>query len=85
MPAMARSRTRWSTTPARFEDFETAIPRQYVLVLHARSLLDRGRYDEALAEIAQGRGDWHGGLVIADGVEALVHARRGEDEPGRKA
>ncbi len=66
----------------RFAEFETTIPRQYVAVLHARTLLDRGRYDEALARMAEGRGDWHGGLVIADVIEALVHARRGEGEPG---
>jgi DNA-binding CsgD family transcriptional regulator/tetratricopeptide (TPR) repeat protein len=64
-----------------FEDFETAIPRQVVLVLHARSLLDRGRYDEALAEIEVSRKDWHGELVIADVIEALVHARRGAGQP----
>src|SRR5205085_4405582 len=65
----------------RFADFETTIPRQYVIVLPARTLLDRGRYDEALARVTHGRGDWHGGLVIADAVEALVLARRGEGDP----
>jgi DNA-binding CsgD family transcriptional regulator len=64
-----------------FADFDTAIPRQYLLVVHARTLLDRGRYDEALARVEEGRGDWHGGLVIADAIEALVHARRGEHAP----
>jgi DNA-binding CsgD family transcriptional regulator/tetratricopeptide (TPR) repeat protein len=64
-----------------FDDFETTIPRQVVHVLRARSLLDRGRYDEALAELAVGRRDWHGEVVIADAIEALVHARRGEGRP----
>ncbi len=64
-----------------FADFDTAIPRQYLLVVHARTLLDRGRYMDALARVEEGRGDWHGGLVIADAIEALVHARRGEHEP----
>lgn len=64
-----------------FADFDTAIPRQYLLVVHARTLLDRGRYTDALARIEEGRGDWHGGLVIADAIEALVHARRGEHQP----
>jgi DNA-binding CsgD family transcriptional regulator len=64
-----------------FADFDTAIPRQYLLVVHARTLLDRGRYADALARVEEGRGDWHGGLVIADAIEALVHARRGEDAP----
>ena len=67
-----------------FSDFDTAIPRQYVLVVHARTLLDRGRYTDALEQLANGRGDWHGGLVIADAVEALVHARRGDGEPRRQ-
>ena len=63
-----------------FSDFETTIPRQYLLVVHARTLLDRGRYADALAQLAKARGDWHGGLVVADAIEALVHARRGEHE-----
>lgn len=76
----------WADTVAadameRFADFETIIPREYLIVLHARSLLDRGRFDEALARVAEGRGDWHGGLVVADAVEALVFARRGDGEP----
>ncbi len=67
-----------------FSDFDTSIPRHYLLVVHARTLLDRGRYSEALAQLAEGRGDWHGGLVIADAIEALVHARRGEHEPRKQ-
>jgi DNA-binding CsgD family transcriptional regulator len=65
-----------------FADFDTAIPRQYLLVVHARTLLDRGRYADALARVQEGRGDWHGGQVIAEAIEALVHARRGEHPPG---
>jgi hypothetical protein len=64
-----------------FSDFDTTIPRQYVPVVHARTLLDRGRYADALEQLANGRGDWHGGVLIADAIEALVHARRGEHEP----
>lgn len=64
-----------------FDEFDTTIPRQYLLVLHARTLLDRGRYDEALARLVEGRRDWHGGLVIADAIEALVQARLGDGEP----
>jgi DNA-binding CsgD family transcriptional regulator/tetratricopeptide (TPR) repeat protein len=65
----------------RFSEFETTIPEQYVILLHARTLLDRGRYDEALERVEQGRGEWHGGLVVAEAVEALVLARRGEGDP----
>jgi DNA-binding CsgD family transcriptional regulator len=64
-----------------FADFDAAIPRQYLLVVHARTLLDRGRYADALARVTEGRGSWHGGLVVADGIEALVHARRGDHAP----
>jgi DNA-binding CsgD family transcriptional regulator len=64
-----------------FADFETAIPRQYLLVLHSRTLLDRGRYADALALLNEVRGNWHGGLVIAAAIEALAHARCGEGEP----
>ncbi len=66
---------------ARFDEFETTIPRQYLTVVHARTLLDRGRYDEALARLGEGRRDWHGGVVLADAIEAIVQARRGESVP----
>jgi DNA-binding CsgD family transcriptional regulator len=65
----------------RFEEFETTIPRQALSVLHARTLLDRGRYDEALARVADGRADWHGERVIGEGIEALIRGRRGEGDP----
>jgi ATP/maltotriose-dependent transcriptional regulator MalT len=64
-----------------FDEFDTTIPRQYLMIMHARTLLDRGRYDDAMARLREGRRDWHGGLVIADAIEALVQARCGEDEP----
>ncbi|MGN6867132.1 MAG: ATP-binding protein [Solirubrobacteraceae bacterium] len=66
---------------ARFDEFETTIPRQYLTVVHARTLLDRGRYDEALARLVEGRRDWHGGVVLADAIESLVQARRGQGDP----
>jgi len=66
---------------ARFDEFETTIPRQYLTVVHARTLLDRGRYDEALARLVEGRRDWHGGVVLAEAIEAIVQARRGEGDP----
>jgi DNA-binding CsgD family transcriptional regulator len=70
-----------ASATARFDEFGTTIPRQYVRVLHARTLLDRGRYDAALDIVREGRGAWHGGLVVADAVEALAHARRGTGDP----
>jgi AAA ATPase domain len=60
-----------------FPEFETTIPQQALAILHGPTLLDRGRPDAALARVAEGRGDWHGELPIADAVEGLVRARRG--------
>jgi DNA-binding CsgD family transcriptional regulator len=45
----------------------------------ARSLLDRGRWDAALEHAARSRSSWHGGVALADMVEALVLLRRGID------
>jgi hypothetical protein len=58
-----------------FADFDTAIPRQYLLVVHARTLLDRGRYTDALARVAQ-----HTHLLTADTRSAPIAS-----DPGRAA
>jgi DNA-binding CsgD family transcriptional regulator len=48
----------------------------------ARSLLDRGRWDEALA-IARGRERWwRGEFAVASAMEGLIRARRGEPGGG---
>jgi DNA-binding CsgD family transcriptional regulator len=61
-----------------FARFQTTIPRLYALVMHARSRFDRGDWDGALTALAEGRAVWHGGHTVADGVEGLIRARRGE-------
>ena len=51
---------------ALFDERELRTPGGYVMVVLARSLLDRGRWDEALEHAGRGRGSWHGGLALAD-------------------
>lgn len=62
----------------RLDAFQTAIPRETVLISIARSLLDRGRYDEAIEHAALGRRSRHGGVPISLALEGLARARRGE-------
>jgi DNA-binding CsgD family transcriptional regulator len=62
----------------RLDTFQTAIPRENIRISLARSLLDRGRYDEAKEQAALGRLSSHGGVPLALTVEGLVRARRGE-------
>jgi DNA-binding CsgD family transcriptional regulator/predicted ATPase len=63
----------------RLDTFGTAIPLQQVQLSVARSLLDRGRLDEAVEWAQRSRRDDHGGIPLALGIEAVVRARRGED------
>ena len=63
----------------RLDTFQTAIPRQTVQLSLARSLLDRGRYDEAVELAQKSRTDEHGGVPLALGLEGIVLARRGHD------
>jgi hypothetical protein len=62
---------------ALFDEYQTPIPRDAVEAFVARSLLDRGRFDEALVSAALSRRTGHGEAVLADAVEGLVQARRG--------
>jgi DNA-binding CsgD family transcriptional regulator len=62
-----------------FDDYQAAIPRDAVLIALARSLLDRGRWNQALEHAARGRREWFGEVPLALVIEALIHARRGED------
>lgn len=57
------------------------MPIMAIRFCRARSLLDRGRWDEALA-VAQARERWwEGEFAVASAMEALIRARRGDD-PG---
>ncbi|MGZ6638026.1 MAG: ATP-binding protein [Solirubrobacteraceae bacterium] len=61
-----------------FDDYQAAIPRDAVEIAVARSLLDRGRWEEALERAARGRREWFGEVPVALVIEALVRSRRGE-------
>jgi DNA-binding CsgD family transcriptional regulator/predicted ATPase len=60
------------------DTFQTAIPLQTVQLSLARSLLDRGRFEEAVVLARASRRDAHGGVPLALGLEGVVLARRGE-------
>lgn len=59
-------------------DYGAAIPRHDIAVSVARSLLDRGRWDEAVASAALGRRTRFASAPLALAVEGIVRARRGE-------
>jgi len=63
----------------RLDTFQTAIPRQTVQLSVARSLLDRGRFEEAVEWARASRRDEHGSVPLALGLEGLVLTRRGGD------
>jgi DNA-binding CsgD family transcriptional regulator len=64
---------------ALFEERELRTPGGYAMVVVARSLLDRGRWDDALERADTSRRSWHGGLALAQMVEGLVRLRRGDE------
>jgi len=61
----------------------SALPIMAIRLFRARSLLDRGRWDEALAIAAERERWWRGEFPVACAVEGLIRARRGE--PGAAA
>src|SRR4029077_19249604 len=69
-----------SRAVAQPDAYQTAIPRQNIAVSVARSLLDRGRYDDAVDEAKLGRRTWHGGVPLAFVGEGLVQARLGRPD-----
>ena len=70
---------------ASFEERGLATPAEYISVLQARSLFDRGRWDEAIERAEASRRGWHGGVSLAHMVDGLVAARRGQDGGARLA
>ncbi|MDE3069534.1 MAG: AAA family ATPase [Acidobacteriota bacterium] len=65
-----------------FAEFGTPMPAMAIEVLRARSLLDRGGWEEARAIVAGRDPSWQGELPVAQSIEGLIRARRGE--PGGK-
>jgi DNA-binding CsgD family transcriptional regulator len=62
----------------RLDAYQTAIPREAVLISLARSLLDRGHYGEAIEQARLGRRSSHGNVPLSLALEGIVRARRGE-------
>ncbi len=65
-----------------FESFGTPLPAIAVRAFRARSLLDRGRWDEAEEIFAQGDEVWQGEWPVARAFVGLIGARRGEPGAG---
>ncbi|MDQ6818713.1 MAG: AAA family ATPase [Actinomycetota bacterium] len=63
---------------ALFEEYDTKIPAYAVEIFRARSLLDRGRWDEARATAARTDRDWVAETPVARAIEGIVGIRRGE-------
>jgi DNA-binding CsgD family transcriptional regulator/tetratricopeptide (TPR) repeat protein len=56
----------------------SALPIMAIRFFRARSLLDRGRFDEALALAARRERWWQGEFPVACALEGLIKARRGQ-------
>lgn len=67
-----------------FEEFHTAIPAQAIRAFRARSLLDRGHWDEAQANLAAVDSTMHGEWPVARAFHALIGVRRGEPAAGKE-
>jgi DNA-binding CsgD family transcriptional regulator len=63
---------------ALFEALGTPLPAIAVRAFRARSLLDRGRFDEAAAILGQADEVWQGEWPVARAFVGLIGARRGE-------
>ena len=61
-----------------FEELDARIPCHVIEGFLARSLLDRGRWDEALPAAAYSVRIWHAEVPLARAMEGLIAARRGE-------
>lgn len=61
-----------------FEEFDSRIPRHVIEGFLARSLLDRGRWDEAVPAAAYSVRLWHSEAPVARAMQGLIAARRGE-------
>ena len=60
------------------EEYHAPIPGHVIEGFLARSLLDRGHWDDACAAAARSVRTWHGEVPLAQAIEALIQARRGE-------
>ena len=60
------------------DEHDTPIPGHVIEGSLARSLMDRGRWDEACAAAGRSAGTWHGEVPLARSLEGLIAARRGD-------
>ncbi len=63
---------------ASLEELDARIPRHVIEGYLARSLLDRGRWDDALLAAAYSVRSWHAEAPLTRAMEGLIAARRGE-------
>ena len=68
---------------ALFEELDARIPRYVIEGFLARSLIDRGRWDEALPAAAYSVRTWHAEVPLTRAMEGLIAARRGEPSAER--
>jgi DNA-binding CsgD family transcriptional regulator len=61
-----------------FEELDSRIVPHVIEGFLARSLLDRGRWDDALPAAAYSVRTWHAEVPLARAMEGLIAARRGE-------
>jgi len=72
----------WVEALALFDEYQTPIPRNAVEFYRARSLLDRGRFDEVASLAALPGREWAAEAPAVLAFGALVAARRGEAGAG---
>jgi DNA-binding CsgD family transcriptional regulator len=60
------------------EEHDSRIPAHAIEGFLARSLLDRGRWTEALTSAAHSMRIWHGDIPLDRAIEGIIAARRGE-------
>lgn len=63
------------------EAVDARIPRAVIESLLARSLLDQGRWDEALSLLPASLVPWHSDVPLAQAMQGLVAERRGAQDP----
>ncbi len=65
------------------DEYESRIPRNAVQLYRTRSLVDRGRFDEALEFVTRTDLDWAAEKLHARALAGLLRARRGEPDDAR--
>lgn len=63
---------------ALFDEYQTTIPGNAIGLYRARSLIDRGLFDEALATVTRTDLDWAAEVPMAHAMHGIVRARTGE-------